>query len=154
MCLAQGSQRSNASEARTCGPSVLSQALYHWATALPVCCCCSGDWCLRFKWCTPLYAFSYLFWFVTSESAAMVMSRWSGSVQLNHTFSLASLAKPLPSNWQQPFLNQQKEENDHRNYFMIKLHKSMGPGGDQTHVPWICSCRRYRLHSTAWILGL
>ena len=26
------------------------------------------------------------------------------------------------------FLNQGKEENDRRNYFMIKLHKSIGPG--------------------------
>ena len=34
MCLAQGPQRSDASEARTRGPSVSSQALYHWATAL------------------------------------------------------------------------------------------------------------------------
>ena len=36
MCLAQGPQRSDASEARTRGPSVWSQALYHWATALPI----------------------------------------------------------------------------------------------------------------------
>ena len=35
MCLAQGPQPSDAGETRTCGPSVLSQALYHWATALP-----------------------------------------------------------------------------------------------------------------------
>ena len=35
MCLAQGPQRSEAGEARTRGPSVSSQALYHWATALP-----------------------------------------------------------------------------------------------------------------------
>ena len=35
MCLAQGPQRSDAGEARTSGPSVSSQALYHWATALP-----------------------------------------------------------------------------------------------------------------------
>ena len=35
MCLAQGPQRSDAGEARTCGPSVSSQALYHGATALP-----------------------------------------------------------------------------------------------------------------------
>ena len=33
MCLAQGPQRSDAGEARTRGPSVSSQALYHWATA-------------------------------------------------------------------------------------------------------------------------
>ena len=32
MCLAQGPQRSDAGEARTRGPSVSSQALYHWAT--------------------------------------------------------------------------------------------------------------------------
>ena len=32
MCLAQGPQRSDAGEARTRGPLVSSQALYHWAT--------------------------------------------------------------------------------------------------------------------------
>ena len=35
MCLAQGPQRSDAGEARTRGRSVSSQALYHYATALP-----------------------------------------------------------------------------------------------------------------------
>ena len=35
MCLAQGPQRSDASDAGTRGLSVSSQALYHWATALP-----------------------------------------------------------------------------------------------------------------------
>ena len=35
MCLAQGPERSDASEARICGLSVSSQALYHWATVLP-----------------------------------------------------------------------------------------------------------------------
>ena len=34
MCPAQVPQRSGAGEARTCGPSVSIQALYHWATAL------------------------------------------------------------------------------------------------------------------------
>ena len=33
MCLAQGPQGSDASEARTRSPWVWSQALYHWATA-------------------------------------------------------------------------------------------------------------------------
>ena len=36
MCPAQGPQRSDAGEARTCGLSVLSQVLNHWATALPL----------------------------------------------------------------------------------------------------------------------
>ena len=36
MCLGQGPQRSDAGEARTRGLSVSSQALNHWATALPV----------------------------------------------------------------------------------------------------------------------
>ena len=36
MCLAQGPQRNDAGEARTRGPSVSSQALYHRATALPI----------------------------------------------------------------------------------------------------------------------
>ena len=35
MCLAKGPQRSDAGEAQTSGLSVSSQALYHWATALP-----------------------------------------------------------------------------------------------------------------------
>ena len=35
MCLAQEPQRSDAGEALTRGLSVSSQALYHWATALP-----------------------------------------------------------------------------------------------------------------------
>ena len=36
MCLAQGPQRSDAGEARAHGPAVSSQALYHWAIALPI----------------------------------------------------------------------------------------------------------------------
>ena len=36
MCLAQGPQHSDPGEARTRGPSVSSQALYHRATALPI----------------------------------------------------------------------------------------------------------------------
>ena len=36
MCLVQGPQRSDTGEARTPGLSVSSQALYHWATELPL----------------------------------------------------------------------------------------------------------------------
>ena len=49
MCLAQGPQRSDDGEARTRYPSVSSQALYHWATALPVAqsvTCLATDACL------------------------------------------------------------------------------------------------------------
>ena len=35
MCIAQGPQHSDADGAQTRGPSVSSQALYHWATELP-----------------------------------------------------------------------------------------------------------------------
>ena len=34
-------------------------------------------------------------------------------------------AHSFARNWQLPFLNQQKRENDHRKYFMINLHKRM-----------------------------
>ena len=50
-----------------------------------------------------------------------------------------------------------REENDRRNYIMIILHESMGPGNDRTHDPWICSqtriCSqaRYRLHLAAGV---
>ena len=43
MCFAQGPQRSDAGESRNRGPSVSSQALYHWATALP------SRGCLQFE---------------------------------------------------------------------------------------------------------
>ena len=49
MCLAQGPQRSDAREARTRRPSVSSQALYHWATALPL----YHFWILMLPWCLP-----------------------------------------------------------------------------------------------------
>ena len=32
-----------------------------------------------------------------------------------------------------------REENSRRNYFIINLQESMGPGSNQTHDPWICS---------------
>ena len=43
----------------------------------------------------------------------------------------------LVINRQQPFLNQRKEENDRRNYFMINHHESLNP--------CICSRTHYRL---------
>ena len=46
---------------------------------------------------------------------------------LFHTFCAHTFA----CNLQQPFLNQWKEENDRRNYFMINLQEIMGPGQDR-----------------------
>ena len=72
--------------------------------------------------------------YVLCLSTGMVM------VRSNHTFSSASLTKPLTStpstyacNWQQPFLNQGKEENDHRKYFinLIALKYSTGLNAKQ-----------------------
>ena len=59
-----------------------------------------------------------------------------GCSQLAYQYcSLASLlgslrvlcAHAFASNWQLPFLNQRKEENGYRNYFMTKLHERMLP---------------------------
>ena len=36
----------------------------------------------------------------------------------------------------------EREENSRRNYFIINLHESMGPGRDQTPDHWICSQTR------------
>ena len=54
----------------------------------------------------------------------------------------------------------EREENDHKNYFMINLYESMGPGLDITGNPWLCSqtriCRQthYRLSYVAWSVHL
>ena len=41
-------------------------------------------------------------------------------------------------------MNQWKEENDRRKYFMKNLHDSMG--GDRIHDPWISDRISYQLH--------
>ena len=55
----------------------------------------------------------------------------------NHTFSSANLTKFVHILLQQPILNQQKEENGRRYYFIINFQEIMGLGRDQTHDPWI-----------------
>ena len=50
-------------------------------------------------------------------------------------------------------LNQRKEDNDHRNNFMINLHESIGPGRDSCDT-CICSQTRYRLRYRARYLIL
>ena len=73
MFLAQGPQRSDAGEARTHGPSVLSQALYHWATALPFSLIIMHLW-INFK-----YSHAYLI---------------SKDYEMHHTFMNAHIQNP------------------------------------------------------------
>ena len=69
-----------------------------------------------------------------SQLIAMVMS--GRSVHQTTLFSWTSLTKRLTStSYIYLFLNQRKEMNGRRNYFMINLHESMGPGRDRTHDP-------------------
>ena len=79
----------------------------------------------------------------------------------NHTFSWASLNKQLTSTlctYFRLYLTTTllerfsgREENDRRNYFMIKLHESMGPGQDRTRDPWICSQTRICCQVRYWL---
>ena len=64
--------------------------------------------------------FVYLCWGFTAQSTHGVMS---SAVSLPSQYCAHSFAR----NWQLPFLNQQKEENDRRKYFMINLHERMLP---------------------------
>ena len=43
-----------------------------------------------------------------------------------------------------------REEYDHRNYFMIHLHESMGTVWDYTGDPWLSSQAHYWLRYVAW----
>ena len=79
----------------------------------------------------------------------------------NHTFSWASLNKQFTSTSCTYFRLQltttllewfsRTEENDCRNYFMINLHESMGPGRDQTSDPWICRQTRICCQTHYWL---
>ena len=80
----------------------------------------------------------------TNPETAMVMLGWS--VHLTTLFPGQAWlsvwpvlsANTLACTWQQPFLNQWKEENDCRNHFMFNLHESMERGWNRTRDPWIC----------------
>ena len=97
----------------------------------------------------------------------LLWSWWDGQFTYVTThFSWASLNKRLTSTlckYFRLFLTtallewfSKGKENDIRNYFMINLHESMGPGWDRTHDPSICSQTRicsqthYRLPYMAW----
>ena len=54
MCFAKGPQRSDAGEVRTRDLSVSSQALYHWATALPRITKAQTSLSIRAVWSAPL----------------------------------------------------------------------------------------------------
>ena len=52
----------------------------------------------------------------------------SSAVSLpNHTFTGHACAHYIARNWQLPFLNQRKGENDRKKYFMINLYERMLP---------------------------
>ena len=83
------------------------------------------------------------------------------SVHLSTLFSCASLTKQLTNYFMHiislvtdnnPSWSSRREENGRRNYFMINLHGSMGPGQDQTRDPWICSQPCYLLPYAAWYI--
>ena len=70
----------------------------------------------------------------------------------NHAFTGQALSsKRLTSivhrNWQLPFLNQRKGENDRRKYFMINLHERMLPtsAGVEPATSWSSVGRRIQL---------
>ena len=60
-------------------------------------------------------------------------------------------AHSLASNWQLPFLNQRKGENDHRNYFMTKLHERMHTRWTRI---WPSYCDRHMLKQSNVIFML
>ena len=95
----------------------------------------------------------------TSQSSAMVMAgrsvhlttlSWARAFNQYFVHILSLLTDNTLLEW---FSG--REENDRRNYFMINIHERMGPGGDRTCDPWICSQTRiccqtcYRLRYVA-----
>ena len=83
---------------------------------------------------------------------------------LNHTFFLGRLEQGVNQYFvhimslvtdNNLFWISGREENGCRNYYMINLHESMGPGRVGARDPWICSQTRicnqtgYRLHYAA-----
>ena len=66
------------------------------------------------------------------------LSPLSGNQYCAHSFA---------RNWQLPFLNQRKGENDHRKYFMINLHERMLPtsAGVEPGTSWSPVGRRIQL---------
>ena len=85
--------------------------------------------------------------FFTSQSTAMGISGWSA--HLTTLFSWVSLTNQLTFvhilslvTDNNPSGISGREENGRRNYFVINLRKSMGPGLDRTPSPWISSQTR------------
>ena len=77
-----------------------------------------------------MMSYSWLVWSLMAKTT-LFWSCWVSLFTYTHF-----LARPSPKwltstcahsfirNWQLPFLNQQKGENDHRKYFMINLHET------------------------------
>ena len=89
MCLAQGPQRSDASEARTRGPSISSQALYHWATALT-----TLVLIVQLNW-TALFA-PYEFGHLNISVVEEILSYWmNGYTQINIIYAYKLYPSPV-----------------------------------------------------------
>ena len=90
----------------------------------------------------------FLYWCLTSQSTAMVMS--GRSVHLTAFFPWASLTKLFTSTsctyvrllLTQTLLESTQGRKRRINQFMINLHKSMGLGCVRTRDPWTCSQTR------------
>ena len=87
-----------------------------------------------------------------SQSTAVVMS--GRSVHQTTFFFLGKLDYAVNQYFVHIFLPvtdnnhsriSKRDENGRRNYFMINLHASMGPGLDQARDLWICSRTPYQL---------
>ena len=102
--------------------------------------------------------FVCLCWGFTAQSTQCVMlsalslPNWAGLV----LYALIQYcAHSFTWNWQLPFLNQQKGENDRRKYFMINIHEWMLPTWQgQTRNLLITSRMHIQLSHRGWPWGL
>ena len=74
MCLAQGPQRSDAGEARTRYPSVSSQALYHWATALP-----AEHMCVKYKFTEYMIVHAFIY-FIQIDHVLLLVKKYGPGI--------------------------------------------------------------------------
>ena len=115
---------------------------------------------LTLSWTKNVY-----FCFVCVEGFTAQSTQWShvehGQVTLPHVYWAGLVlqavnqycAHSFNRNWQLPFLNQRKGENDRRKYFMINLHERMLPTsvGAEPATSWSSVGRRIQLSHWGWL---